>query len=765
MCRVFQGLVCALLHLILCCVGACAPRADAPRPLVELPSSAPPAVASQQQLRYPETKRSDHVDEYHGVTIVDPYRWLEGLDSPDTRAWIAAQNRVTFDYLANIPIRESIRRRATQLWNFERYGVPFREGHRYFFTKNDGLQNHNVLYMVDAPSDTPRVVLDPNTFSSDGTIALNGMAVSPSGELLAYALSNSGSDWQEWKIRDVKSGTDRADHLLWSKFSRAEWTKDSQGFFYCRYDEPSPGQALAQLNYFQKLYYHRVGTPQSSDVLVYERRDQKDWEFDPIVTEDGKYLVMEVSIGTDPKTMVFYRKLRKGQHNGMAAKMTELLPLFDAKYVFLGNAGPIFWFRTDLEAPRGKIVAIDTRKPGREHWKTVVAQAPEALRTVSVVGDRFVAVYLEHAHSHVKVFRLDGSLERELELPGIGTVQGFPGKQSDRETFYAFESFTRPSTIYRYDVASGKSEVFRTPKLAFDPLAYETRQVFVASKDGTKVPMFITHKRGLQPDGQLPTYLFGYGGFNVAMTPSFSVANLVWMEMGGVYALANLRGGGEYGEQWHRAGTKENKQNVFDDFIAAAQWLIANRWTSPQRLAIGGRSNGGLLVGAVITQRPELFRAALPAVGVMDMLRFHKFTIGWAWVSDYGSADDPAMFHVLRAYSPYHNIKPGTRYPATLVTTADHDDRVVPGHSYKFAAALQAAQAGGAPVLIRIDVKAGHGAGKPTTKLIDEWTDSWAFLVHELGMQVDTTAYSTQQSLLSKALQYKASNLPFRVHP
>jgi prolyl oligopeptidase len=685
---------------------------------------------------YPPSKLGDVNDDYHGTKVADPYRWLEEPDSPETRAWIEAQNKLTFGYLGDIKEREQIRTRLTKLWNFERYGLPTREGGRVFFSKNDGLQNQSVLYTADSIKGDPRVLLDPNTLSADGTVALSGGAYTDDGKLFAYGLASAGSDWQEWHVRDVATGKDLPDVVKWVKFSGAAWTKDRKGFFYSRYDEPTAAQALQAKNELQKLYYHRLGTQQSEDILIYERKDQPKWGFNAEVTDDGRYLVISVWEGSADKNAVFYQDLKGGVGKN---KVVELLPRFDGQYTFIDNEGPVFWMMANTGSPRGKLIAVDTRKQDAADpasWTTIVPEAAETLRSGSMVGGRFFLNYLKDAHSQVKVYSKAGKLERELELPGIGTAVGFGGKKKDKDLFYAYTSYTTPSTIYRYDIAAGKSEVFRQPKVDFDPTQYETTQVFYKSKDGTQVPMFLSHRKGMTLDGNNPTYLYGYGGFNVAITPSFSVADLTWMEMGGVLAVANLRGGGEYGEAWHEAGTKLKKQNVFDDFIAAAEWLIANKYTNPGKLAVGGRSNGGLLVGAAITQRPELFAAALPGVGVMDMLRFHKFTIGWAWVPDYGSSEDPEQFKALRAYSPLHNVKAGTRYPATLVYTADHDDRVVPGHSFKFAAAMQAAQAGDKPVLIRVDVKAGHGAGKPTAKVIEEWVDLWGFLVKNLGVKV-----------------------------
>lgn len=681
-------------------------------------------------FQYPPARRADQTDDYHGTSVADPYRWLEDPDSPETRAWIEAENQITFEYLKALPGRDALQERLTKLWDYERFGLPHRKADRYFYSRNDGLQNQSVLYVTPSPDEPGRVLLDPNMLSPDGTVALSGYALSEDGRFMAYGLSVAGSDWQEWRVRDVETGEDRPDHLRWVKFSGASWTHDGTGFFYSRYDAPPPGEELQQANYFQKLYFHRLGTEQNEDRLIYEQPEHKEWGFGGRVTEDGRYLIIRVWHGTEPKNRVFYRDLAQPD-----SPVVELLSDADARYNFVGNDGPLFWFTTDLDAPRGRLIAIDTQNPDPEHWAEVLPQSEDTLEGVSLVGDRFIAQYLHDAHARVRVHDVDGAWVRDVDLPGLGSVGGFGGRRDRSETFYAFTSFTVPTTIYRYDVATGESVLWRRPQVDFDPDAYETTQIFYASKDGTRVPMFLTHKRGLTLDGTNPTYLYGYGGFDVSLTPGFSVANLVWLEMGGVYAMPNLRGGGEYGEEWHQAGTKLRKQNVFDDFLSAAEWLIENKYTSPAKLAIGGGSNGGLLVGACLTQRTDLFGAAVPAVGVLDMLRFHKFTIGWGWVSDYGSPDDPDEFRALYAYSPLHNIRPGTKYPATLITTSDHDDRVVPAHSFKFAAALQAAQAGDAPILIRIETKAGHGAGKPTAKIIEELADRWAFLSQALGTE------------------------------
>ena len=689
-------------------------------------------LPAQSALTYPATRKVEQVDDYSGVKITDPYRWLEDDNAADTKAWVAEENKVTFGFLEQIPERKSIKERMTKLWNFERYSAPHKEGGRYFFSKNNGLQNQSVLYWQPSLDAEPKLLLDPNKLAADGTAALGGEAISDDGKLLAYGVATAGSDWQEWKVRDVARGEDLTDEIKWVKFSGAAWTKDGRGFFYSRYDEPKPGAALTGVNYFQKLYYHRLGTAQSADPLIYERPDHKEWGFGGGVTDDGRYLIIGVSEGTDRRNRVFYKDLRDAK-----AKVVELLNDFDAQYNFIDNDGPVFWFKTDLHAPRGRIIAIDIRKPERANWKELIPQGEETLVSANTLNNQFVVNYLKDAHSQVKIYSLAGKFAREVELPGIGSAGGFSGRRSDTETFYAFTSFTTPGTIYRYDLKTGKSTVFRKPNIDADVSQFETKQIFYKSKDGTRVPMFITYKKGIKLDGSNPTLLYGYGGFDISITPSFSVANLVWLQMGGVYAVANLRGGGEYGEEWHQAGMKLKKQNVFDDFIGAAEWLIENKYTSTPKLAISGGSNGGLLVGACLTQRPDLFGAALPAVGVMDMLRFNKFTIGWAWMSDYGSPQNPEEFKALAAYSPLHNLKPGTKYPPTLITTGDHDDRVVPAHSFKFAARLQECQAGNSPVLIRIETRAGHGAGKPTTKLIEEASDKLAFLSRELKLNPD----------------------------
>ncbi len=687
---------------------------------------APTAPATP--MTYPATRQSDVVDDYHGTKIADPYRWLEDDNSPETREWVLAQNKATFSFLEQIPERPAIRERLQKLWNYERYGAPFTEAGRYFYTYNSGLQNQRVLMVAETLEATPRTLLDVNQMARDGTVSLAGYSVSEDGKWLAYGLARAGSDWQDWHVRSVETGKDTEDVLQWVKFSGASWAKDGSGFYYSRFDEPKPGARLTGLNEFQKLYFHRLGTPQGEDALIYQRQDHKDWGFHAHATEDGRYVIITVTRGTDPKNAVFLRDLK--QPEGV---VMELLPEFDADYTYIGNDGPLFLFSTDLEAPRGRVVAIDSKRPQREHWREIIPQAAEPLKGVSLLSGRLFCDYLRDAHDVVKVYEYRAAepavLHSELPLPGLGSATGFSGERDDKETFFHFTSFTVPGSIYRLDVATLKIELFRTPKIDFDSAAYETRQVFYPSKDGTRVPMFITCGKGAVLDGSHPTLLYGYGGFNISLTPSFHVMNLAWLERGGIYAVANLRGGGEYGIEWHNAGIKEKKQNVFDDFIAAAEYLVREKYTTSAQLGIAGGSNGGLLVGAAMTQRPDLFRVALPSVGVLDMLRFHKFTIGWAWTSDYGSSDNAAEFPTLLAYSPLHQLKPGVKYPATLITTSDHDDRVVPAHSFKFAARLQACQPpDGPPTLIRIQTDAGHGGGTALSKVIEETTDELSFL-------------------------------------
>ena len=678
---------------------------------------------------YPETRKVEQVDDYHGTEIADPYRWLEDPDSENTEAWVDSQNEVTQAFFETIQSRESIRERLGELWNYAKFGLPEKRAGRYFYEANDGLQNQASLYVSEGLEAKGRLLLDPNELAEAGTVDLASWEVSPNGKLVALAFASAGSDWREWRVLDVGSGEMLEDHVLWSKFSGASWAEDSSGFYYSRYAEPGEGETFTAANYFHKVYYHQVGTAQAADRLIYERSDEKEWGFDAQVTDDGRYLAMTVWKGTLSQNQFFYLDLEG------SGGVVELLTGFEAEYLFIGNEGSKFYFLTDQQAPMRRLIAIDVERPEPENWQEVVPEAEVVAQSVNLVGSHFLISYLKDAQSVVKVYGLDGGWIRDVQFPGIGSASGFAGRPDDSETFYSFQNFTTPSTIFQYNAESGKSQVFKQAEVAFDPSQFETRQVFYESKDGTRVPMFITVKKGLKLDGDRPTLLYGYGGFDISITPRFSVTNLAWVERGGVYAVANLRGGGEYGRDWHEGGMLDKKQNVFDDFIAAAEWLIEHDYTCPKKLGIYGRSNGGLLVGAVMCQRPDLFAAAVPGVGVMDMLRFHRFTIGYAWTSEYGCSDDAEQFKTLVAYSPVHNLKSGTRYPATMVMTADHDDRVVPAHSHKFAATLQDCQADdGPPCLIRIETSGGHGAGKPTAMQIAESTDLLAFLSKALGV-------------------------------
>ncbi len=685
-------------------------------------------VFAQTKIEYPQTRKVEQTDDYHGTKISDPYRWLEDDNSAETKAWVEAQNKVTFAYLNQIPERAKIKARLTELWNYERYSAPGEKGGKYFYSKNDGLQNQSVFYVSNSVNDKGRVLLDPNKLSADGTVALSGLSISDDGKLLAYGLSASGSDWVEWHFREVETGKDLPDVLKDIKFSGASFSKDGKGVFYSRFPATDEKARLTSLNYNQKIYYHKLGTPQTQDVLVYERPDDKEMSVGGGVSEDGKYLIVYVRKGTSPKNMIYYKDLSKAD-----SPVMPVVDKLESSYSFIGNDGLTFYFETDKDAPRGRVVAVDVSKADKE-WKEILPEGKETLGGISFINNQFVANYLKDAYTQIRIYDTKGKFIRNVDLPGIGTAGGFGGERDDTETFYTFSSYATPPTIYRYDMKTGKSEVFRTAAVKFNPNDYEVKQVKYKSKDGTEVPMFIVHKKDLKMDGTNPTLLYGYGGFNNSLTPGFSVSRLAWMEMGGVFAVANLRGGGEYGKEWHESAIKTKRQNAFDDFITAAEYLISAKYTSPKKLAIQGGSNGGLLVGAVLNQRPELFGAALPAVGVMDMLRFHKFTAGRYWTSDYGSPDNPEEFAAIYKYSPLHNLKKGAKYPAVLVTTADHDDRVVPAHSFKYAATLQESQGGDAPVLIRIETKAGHGAGKPTSKQIEEIADIYGFLMKNLGM-------------------------------
>jgi len=688
-----------------------------------------------QSMTYPATRKVEQTDTYHGTPVADPYRWLEDDNSAETKAWVVEQNKVTDKFLEAMPQRLPARRIYTELYNFERFGIPFQEGGRYFWSRNDGLQQQNVYYWAKSLKDSPQVALDPNAMSKDGTVALTGVVPSRDGKLLAYGVAGAGSDWQSWKVRDLATGQDLADKIDWVKFSGATWTADGKGFFYARYDAPQEGQKLTGANYFQKLYYHRLGTAQSEDVLVAENRDDKEWGFGSDVSDDGELLIISVWKSAGSKNGLMVLPLPKGAFAG--GKPQPIALGFDAQYTPVNVIGGKLIVKTDKDAPRGKLVAIDLKNPAPAGWKTLVDQGPDAMTAASAVGGRYLLSYLHDAATLVRVHGADGKQLSEVPLPGIGTAGGFGGRWNSKETFFSYTSLTTPAEIHRYDVATGVIEPFKKPKTAFNTDEFETRREFVTSKDGTRFPIFIAAKKGVKLDGTNPTLLYGYGGFDISITPAYGVTSATWLKMGGVYVIASIRGGGEYGSAWHEAGTKLRKQNVFDDFIAAGEWLVKNKVASPATLAVNGGSNGGLLVGAVANQRPDLFAAAVPQVGVMDMLRYQNFTIGWAWATDYGtSKDSPEMFKALHAYSPLHNIRSGAKYPAVLITTGDHDDRVVPAHSFKYAAALQAADTGPAPKLIRIETNAGHGAGKPTSKIIEERSDILAFIANTMKLDV-----------------------------
>jgi prolyl oligopeptidase len=691
----------------------------------------PTTAETTLELRYPAARQVDQTDDYFGTTVSDPYRWMEDVDSAELKTWIDAENELTQRYLAQVPLRETMQRRLMELINFERYTAPARRGTRYFYSHNSGLQNQNVLYWQEGLDGEPKVLLDPNTFSEDGTVAISGISITDDGLLAAYSIADAGSDWVKWHVRNVTTGEDLPDVVEWSKFSGASWLKDGSGFFYQGYDAPE-AEALKAANYFHKVMFHKLGTPQSEDKLVFDRPDDKELNLGAHVTDDGRYLMLHQSKGTSPNNELAVKDLQQPE-----TPILRLIDTADATYAPIDNDGTLFWLLTTLDAPNGKVISIDLNNPGREHWKTVIPESTNKLSDISIIDNTFIANYLADAQSLVELRRLDGSLIERLALPAIGTAYGFSGRREDTETFYQFSNFTTPGTTYRLDMKTRKSTIYRQPKLLFDPALYETKQIFATSKDGTRVPMFISHKKGLVLDGTAPTLLYAYGGFNISLMPEFSPSHVMWMEMGGVYAQASLRGGGEYGEAWHEAGTRVRKQNVFDDFISLAEWLITNRYTSPAKLAISGGSNGGLLVAACELQRPDLFGAVVAQVGVMDMLRFDKFTIGWAWKEEYGSpSEDAAEFAAIYKYSPLHNIRQGASYPATLITTGDHDDRVYPAHSFKYTAALQAAQSGPNPILIRVETRAGHGAGMPLSKRIEATVDQYAFMARELQVEV-----------------------------
>ena len=688
------------------------------------------ATLSAQSLQYPSTKTVDHVDTYHGVRIADPYRWLEDDASAETAAWVEAQNKVTFAYLEKIPYRAQLTKRLNSLFNYAKYSSPSRRGENYFFSKNDGLQNQSVLYIQKGLNGTPEVLIDPNAWSEDGTERLAGFAPSKDGKLAVFGVSRSGSDWIEYRVLDLATKKPLSDRVEWVKVSSIAWR--GNGFYYSRYPQPAKGTERSSINENHMVYYHRIGTPQSADELVYSDPKNPQRFHTLQTTEDERFAVLDISDrGTGKQgNAVFVQDLSKA-----GSKFTPLIPeIGDDSYNVLESVRGELLVFTDNEAPNGRVLRIDPAKPERANWKVIIAPKNDTIDSVAVAGGKVIATYMKDVASKAYVHNLEGALENEVELPGLGSVSGFGGNMDDTSLFYTYTSFDYPTSIFRYDVAARKSSLFRAPTIpGLDTTQYETRQVFVTSKDGAKVPMFLVHKKGLTLDGNNPTLMYGYGGFNIATTPGFNSLRVALLEQGFVYASVNMRGGSEYGEAWHDAGTKLKKQNVFDDFIAAAEWLVANKYTNPSKLVAQGGSNGGLLVGAVINQRPDLFRVAIPQVGVMDMLRFHKFTIGWNWIADYGSSDNAEEFKALRAYSPLHNIKSGGKYPATLVTTADHDDRVVPAHSFKYAATLQKAASADNPVLIRIDTKSGHGASN-VTKQIESTADIYAFIIFNLGV-------------------------------
>ena len=678
---------------------------------------------------YPQTAKGDVIDDYFGTKITDPYRWLEDDNSPETADWVNAQNEVTKHYLSQIPFRKRIRERLTDIWDYPRYSTPFKKGDYYYFFKNDGLQNQSVLYRQKTLDGDPETFLDPNTLSNDGTVALGGVFFSNDNKYMAYTISRAGSDWTEFYVMDAETGENLDDHLKWAKFSEAAWK--GNGFYYSRYDDPGATGQFSKQNQFHKVFYHTIGTLQSADKLIYEDREHPLRYINAKVTKDEEYLILSMSEGTSGNELYFQSLTQP------YGKITLLAKGFQNNHQVVDHYNGRLLIFTDRDASNYRLISVSADKPDTTQWIDVIPETVELLENVSTGGGKLFAFYLKDASSKVLQMDYSGKLEKEIALPAIGTAIGLKGKREEKTLFYSFSSFTTPSTIYRYDVESGQSVLFRQPELKFNPDDFEIKQVFYTSKDQTRVPMFIVHKKGIKLNGKNPAFLYAYGGFNISMAPSFNTSRMVFLENGGVFALPNLRGGGEYGEEWHRAGMLEKKQNVFDDFIAAAEYLIKEKYTSSEKLAINGGSNGGLLVGAVMTQRPDLFRVALPAVGVMDMLRYHKFTIGWGWAVEYGNSDNEKDFGYLHKYSPLHNIQPGVAYPATLITTADHDDRVVPAHSFKYAATLQEANKnkGNNPILIRIESNAGHGAGKPLSKSIDEATDMWSFVFYQLGMK------------------------------
>lgn len=680
----------------------------------------------QAQLKYPQPKKVDVVDNYFGVKIEDPYRWMEDVNDPDVAKWVEEENKLTESFLSKIPFRDKLRERLTELWNYEKYSSPRKEGEYYVYSKNSGLQEQSVVYIQKGLEGNSEVLLDPNKLSADGSVSLAGIYFSKDQKFCGYSISRGGSDWREFYVMDVKTKELLPDHLEWIKFSGISWYKD--GFFYSRYDTPE-GEELKAKNEFQKLYYHKIGEPQSEDKLVYKDDKNPNRGFSGFVTDDQKYLIVSIWEGSANNNLLAYSKL-----NGEEPKIKLIFDKSEAQYDFIDNIGDKFLILTDYEAPNLKLVLVDPENPEKENWQTVLPETKNVIYSVSSAGGRLIVTYLKDANSKVVVYDINGKKLHDVELPGIGTARGFDGKKNDKEVFYTFTSFTYPPTIYKYDIEKNESVLFRKPKVKFNSDDYVTKQVFYKSKDGTKIPLFIVHKKGLELNGDNPTLLYAYGGFNISMRPSFRLTMLPLLENGGIYAMACLRGGGEYGDKWHKAGMLDKKQNVFDDFISAAEYLIDEKYTSNKKLAIFGGSNGGLLVGAVTNQRPDLFRVSIAAVGVMDMLRFHKFTIGWAWVPEYGSSEKEEQFKYLIKYSPLHNIKSSVEYPAMLITTADHDDRVFPAHSFKYAATLQEKYKGENPVIIRIETKVGHGAGTSTSKTIDLYSDMLSFMFYNMGL-------------------------------
>ncbi len=683
------------------------------------------SCGQQARINYPETKKGPVTDNYHGTEIADPYRWLENDTSAETEAWVKEQNLVTDSFLETIPFRNQIKDRLTKIWDYPKFSVTFKKGERYFFFKNDGMQNQSVFYVQENLDAEPQMLLDPNKLSDDGTVALAGYNVSKDGKYLAYSVARGGSDWNEIFVMEIDSRQILDDHLKWVKFSGMSWQGD--GFYYSRYDAPK-GSELSGKNEYHKVYFHKVGQDQTQDQLIYENKNQPLRNYYASTTENEKFLILYETESTTGNALYIKDLTKKN------ATFQTLVDSFDNNYDVVDDYKGKLLVRTNYEAPKYQVLEVDPEKLDKKHWKTLLPEKEEVLEGISLVGGKIVAEYMKDAYCQAFIYNMDGEKIADFNLPGIGTMSGFNGEKDENIAFYGFTSFTFPSTIYKYNIAENKSEIYREPQIDFDATKYETKQVFYESKDGTKVPMFIVHKKGLELKGKNPTLLYGYGGFNVSLTPGFSTTRLLLLEQGGVFAMPNIRGGGEYGEDWHLSGTLGKKQNVFDDFIAAAEYLIQNKYTSSDYLAIQGGSNGGLLVGAIMTQRPDLAKVALPAVGVLDMLRYHLFTIGWAWATDYGTSDKAEDFAYLIKYSPLHNVKEGTCYPATMVTTADHDDRVVPAHSFKFISELQAKQACINPVLIRIETKAGHGAGKPTAKIIEEYADMYSFLFYNMGI-------------------------------